>query len=380
MNIKRKIKDNLIHLPGFRTNRKIVVIESDDWGSIRMSSTEALNRLLAKGIKLDINKNNYDRLDTIASPSDMERLFETLQSVKDKNNNPAIITANSLVANPDFDKIKSSDYTEYHYEPITETMNRYYSQSSPFALWQEGMKSGVFYPQFHGREHLNVFLWLQLLRKNAAGVREAFDENVFCQRTYTADNSFITVLPAYNYNSEKERIFKKNAIHEGLALFEQLFGYRSLSAIAPCYTWDNFIEQCYLSEGIQYIQGSLYQTFTSWQKQQSNKKGKYHYMGQTNKLGQIYLIRNCMFEPSQYPTINSVDNCLYKIKLAFRWKKPAIISAHRLNFIGGLDVKNRDENLKSLSYLLKQITKQWADVEFMTSDSLGNIIKKNLKN
>ena len=32
---------NLSNLPGWRTSRKIVVIESDDWGTIRMPSNKA---------------------------------------------------------------------------------------------------------------------------------------------------------------------------------------------------------------------------------------------------------------------------------------------------------------------------------------------------
>lgn len=34
--LKNFIK-NLSHLPGWRTNRKIIVIDSDYWGSLRMS-------------------------------------------------------------------------------------------------------------------------------------------------------------------------------------------------------------------------------------------------------------------------------------------------------------------------------------------------------
>ena len=38
--IIRNIFHNLLSIPGWRTNRHIVVIESDDWGSIRMPSKE----------------------------------------------------------------------------------------------------------------------------------------------------------------------------------------------------------------------------------------------------------------------------------------------------------------------------------------------------
>ena len=48
MNIRR----TLAALPGWRTKRKLIVLESDDWGSIRMPSVEAYNNLQKAGIDL----------------------------------------------------------------------------------------------------------------------------------------------------------------------------------------------------------------------------------------------------------------------------------------------------------------------------------------
>ncbi|GAF03251.1 hypothetical protein [Saccharicrinis fermentans] len=51
-----------------------------------------------------------------------------------------------------------------------------------------------------------------------------------------------------------------------------------------------------------------------------------------------------------------------------------MISSHRVNYVGGLDVQNRSRGLKQLEQLLKQITKTWPDVEFITSEELGKIV------
>ena len=43
-----RIKQNVVNIPGWSTSRKIVVFESDDWGSIRVRSnndTHAANGL-----------------------------------------------------------------------------------------------------------------------------------------------------------------------------------------------------------------------------------------------------------------------------------------------------------------------------------------------
>ena len=54
--------------------------------------------------------------------------------------------------------------------------------------------------------------------------------------------------------------------------------------------------------------------------------------------------------------------------------KPAIISSHRINYIGSLVEENRAYNLSRLNNLLKIILEKWPDIEFMTSDQLGDLI------
>ena len=103
-------------------------------------------------------------------------------------------------------------------------------------------------------------------------------------------------------------------------------------------------------------------------------KKKLHYLGQKNKYHQYYLIRNCIFEPSLLKKLDTVDYTLNSIAIALKWNKPAIISSHRINYIGSLQEKNRTDNLLLLNKLIKQILKKWPDVEFMTSNMLGDII------
>src|SRR5690554_2833250 len=86
---------------GWTTDRKIIVIESDDWGSIRMPSREAYEKLLSYGIRVD--KCGFCKNDSLATEEDLNLLFNLLLSHKDSNNNPLVITANTLVANPDFE-------------------------------------------------------------------------------------------------------------------------------------------------------------------------------------------------------------------------------------------------------------------------------------
>jgi hypothetical protein len=104
MSLKQTIRSNLSNLPGWRTNRKIIVFESDDWGSIRMPSRETYESLRKAGIDIETGDNfRFNKYDSLATPRDLELLFETLSKVKDKTGRTAVFTPVSIVANPDFD-------------------------------------------------------------------------------------------------------------------------------------------------------------------------------------------------------------------------------------------------------------------------------------
>jgi len=82
-----------------------------------------------------------------------------------------------------------------------------------------------------------------------------------------------------------------------------------------------------------------------------------------------YYVRNCAFEPTD-PEFDGVEATMQQIQAAFRWNKPALISTHRANFVGGIDPSNRDAGLKELNKLLVSILKTWPDVEFMSSSHM----------
>lgn len=361
---------------GVKVDRHIVVFESDDWGSIRMPSSEARTRLLNNGIKLKA-PNTYDRVDTLASDSDLTALMEVLNSVKDKNGNPAIMTLNCVVANPDFKKIKESGFQQYYYEPFTETLNRYPNHRHAFEYWKEGMAKGLFRPQFHGREHLNPMKWMRCLREGDTSAMTGFEEGMFSVLCGDGRSNAFRVLDAYNIDIEGDYQFQQQAITEGLKLFERLFGFRSVTTIAPCYTWDDFTESVFLREGVRYLQGGVFQRHSNLYSQNHHVETK-RWMGQKNENNQIYLVRNCSFEPTERAVLDD-SRCMREISKQFKMHHPAVVSCHRQNFIGALDAKNRDENLKKFQSLISNIVRQYPDVEFLSSDQLGEHLKNKIQ-
>jgi hypothetical protein len=373
MNLRKNISRNLLNIRGWQSgDRKIVVIESDDWGTVRVSSREAYDYFLKNN--LPVNECPYNSNDMLESNEDMERLYETLSSVKDKNGNPALFTADNIVANPDFEKIKASGYQKYFYEPFTETYRRYPNHDKVLQLYKEGIERKMLLPQFHGREHVNVARWLKALQENDKAAHLAFEQNMFsvhAERSPKVVNEYMDALDA---DSAEELNAKPAIVEEGLHLFKKIWGFSSKSFIAPCYIWDTSLEMLLAQHDVKYIQGMVIQLEPVLEKGYQYKR-KYHYQGQRNKTGQHYLIRNAFFEPSTNPGFDWVSDCLHRIEVAFRWKKPAVISTHRLNFMGGLRPENRDDNLALFSSLLKKITQRWPGVEFMSSVQLGDLIQ-----
>ncbi|NLA49408.1 MAG: hypothetical protein GX876_08100 [Bacteroidales bacterium] len=316
---------------------------------------------------LNLADTEYNRFDTLESDKDLSRLFDVVRSFRDQKGNSPAITANVVIANPDFKKIRESDFSEYHFEPVAETLTRYPGRNGVISLWKSGNEEGVFHPQFHSREHVNVPRWMEALNRRSQKIMVAFDN----ETTFSGegDYNFMEVL---DFNSRDDLAFMKESLIEGLDLFEDMFGYRSLSFIPPCYTWDSEIEETLHLNGVRYIQGLFVQsvptgTFYNYRK-------KYHFLGNKNIHGQYYLIRNAFFEPSLSKISDPVGECLQRINIAFKLHKPAIICTHRINFMGELDPRNRDNNLELFRQLLDSILKAWPNVEFMTSDKLGDII------
>jgi len=372
--IRRRFARNAANYRGWRTERKIVVIESDDWGSTCMPSADTFQKLVRKGLRVD--QCPYTSFDALASEEDLEDLFSVLTEFRDVNNVHPSLTANVVMSNPDFAKIRESGFREYHGVPFTECLMRYPLHRRSFTLWKQGMSDHLFFPQFHGREHLNVKAWMKSLQEGQTAVRSVFDEEMFWPGSKEENSSGVKLRAAFDAEDLSEIDYHKEIIREGLEQFENFFGYRSKSFIAPNFIYHPALNKSLFDDGVNILQGMKYQKLpiTRNDKRELIRRVQ----GEKNDLGQHFLVRNCDFEPSQLPVgYDIVDTCLKDIESAFFWKKPAVITAHRLNFIGFINPENRERNLNHLRKLLKHLLKKWPDTEFMTSVELGELIKKS---
>ena len=371
----RNIKRTISNLSGWRINRRIIIFESDDWGSIRMPSRRIYNKLLNAGLNLNGGDGlRYSLFDTLASSSDFELLFELLNTFRDFNNIPAAFTANSVVANPDFEKIKENDFQHYYYELFTETLKKYNRSETTFKLWKEGISNRVFVPQFHGREHLNVPIWMRALRANDVETHMAFNEGMWSFIPKQLLLNGLEYEAAYQLDQPNDLETYKEIIIDGLNIFAGLFDYKAKYFVPPNGRINNSLNLTCYNEGIRYRSASEIQHEAIGF---GKTKKRRHWLGQKDVNGIRYIVRNCNFEPSKSGK-DWIDSCLNDIKIAFFMNKPAIISTHRVNYVGTHDVLNRDNGLKKLKELLTAIKKYWIDVQFLTTDQLGSLIDNEI--
>ena len=365
--MKQYLKKHFINCRGKRTKDKILVIESDDWGAIRIPDVKTQSVLAEKGI---INlKDPFSKFDILEDENDFNAMFSILANHQNNQKKNPVVTANMVMANPNFQKIKEDNYTAYHFEPFQETYQRYHPDLNTYKKLKQGIQQQLIYPQFHAREHLNVNLWLQRLQQKEQNFLEAFDLKCFAIDDHNSENARGNLMATYDYQNDKELKYIRQSIIEGLELFKKEFGFNSKTTIAPCYVWNDKIEDIFRFQKVQHFQSSYVQQYNSIDQQKHIRRSMF--MGKTNKQNQTYGIRNVLFEPALNSNINWVDKAMESIEIAFFWGKPAVIGSHRINYVAGLSEENRTNSLFQLDELLTKVIKKWPDIQFINSEELS---------
>lgn len=369
LTLRQKLSKNYINAIGWHTKHKYAVIESDDWGSIRMFSRAYYNNLLSKGVQVD--KHLFDKNDALEDGDDLSNLFEVLQSVKDKNGNHAVFTPLCVVANPNFEKIEASNFTEYHYETTLQTYKHYHGAENTHNVAMQGIHYKLWAPQFHAREHLQYKRYLKALQTNNQLEYECFQN----RSILGIANSELDYFPAYAIDAKEDIAELNIAISDGISLFEKMYGYKPISFCPPCGVVNTELFKAFAKEGVWGLQSGQYFSPEG----DGTIKHHQHRWGYTNDQAQLFTRRNCTFEPVKNHELDWANRCMKEIEIAFRWGKPACINSHRVSYIGRIFKENRDDSLKQLEKLLKMIVKRWPDVEFISSEILFNIIKEDKK-
>jgi hypothetical protein len=358
------------NLIGWRTRQKFVVIESDDWGAIRTPSPKILEALEQGPNPITVSR--FDRFDCLESRSDLELLFELLSSHKDSRGKTAKMTLNTVMGNPEFSAIRDSDFVDFRHEHFFDSYLHYHGQDLR-DLWHSAIDSQTVQPQFHAREHLNSRLWLRDLRDDVPGVRRAFDLGFFALRGQTSSPNQSNYLAAYWCENQSDLEAVRQVLREGLRIFEDTFGFPSATFIPCNYIFPSDLEEELRDAGVSMIQGQRGQAVPVVE-DGGRLAFRRRYTGQVSETGLRYSVRNVVFEPYADQSRDAVDTALRQISEAFMLRRPAILVTHRINYVSGLDIENRDSSLRKLDLLLSAIRKKWPDVRFLGSADLAELV------
>ena len=360
------------NLRGWKTSRKLVLIESDDWGAIRMPGPDVYQQLLSAGIPVD--RHPYDRLDCLETREDFQALMNVIDAHRSESGRPATFTFNTIMGNPDFDAIEADDFQRFHHQHLFDSY-RYYHDEDLEPCWQAAKSSRLIQPQFHGREHLNVPLWMRDLQASRRETRIAFKHGFYGLTTRTSSPHQSNYLAAYWTESGAELQSARERLESGLSLFRQTFLFASTTFIPCNFVFPSALEPVVHKSGVRLIQGQRGQLAPD---PEGGGPGiRRAYTGQNSRNGLRYSVRNVKFEPFEDESADWVGSALRQIAQAFRLKTPAIISTHRVNYTSGMSIPHRDRSLKLLDQLLGWILTRWPEVEFVSSDELFAIMESS---
>jgi len=321
-----------------KTYPRILTISSDDWGGSEPPETA----------------------------EDLARISMSLKKLKDAFENPPQFTAYFVAGGPDFDKVVHSNFQEYSWKFC------YNTRPEMVPAWKDAISEGMWGMQFHGLEHSNVLLLMDLLRKDRFGFQQAFRDNHVPTRKDNEQNWFhmiesdprlrylgcafidATVYPpkAMPYHIQLAQV------RQGKAEIERLFGVRLQVGTAPTYQWDTNTWKAFREVGLKYIETSPRQIERPWIG--SSLKKTWHRAGYGKRYRNIKaIIRNVDYEPvwnEKYSWARGMDGpaALELCRKLLSRRAPVVISTHRLNYVD-LPEEKKNTNCDGLRWILENL-------------------------
>lgn len=355
----------LRQLIGKKTNRKIIVIESDDWGSFRFKN---------KAVRDFYMKNpqpgqwmHYN--DCFESYEDLKALDDVLKSVKDIHGNPVKFTLLFNPANPDFKKIEESNYKTYHYESFKQTLRQRDDGALILEWYNNAITNQIIEVGFHGREHLHVNAWMSALQEGDKCTINGLKHRIWGQARLYSNEKRLSFRSNFLIDDIAELKGLQDNIVEGIKIMNSTFVKKITYFLPPEGAYHLELNKTLVSNGIKYV--GLPRLHNNPLDHKWYQK-KLFWLGKKTKEGLTVITRNVMFEPCSPQSGDWVNFAMTQIETAFKYKNPAVISTHRANYVSSLIPENRTNGLKQLRDLLSKITQKWPDVEFMTSSELGS--------
>jgi hypothetical protein len=363
---------SLKHFPGWRTNTKYVAFAADDYGSIRTANAKAVIYLRQRNAYFG---GQMDEFDSVETRADLEALFDVLSKHSDFSGRTAEFTAYFLTANPDCKFIMRNRH--YAYETLTQTYERLAAEEpaayeGTWKMLSEGFSNRLVTPQFHGREHFSVPLIEEKIRLSSKDLFAALEVGSMAGLTNLAQLPSVTFTQAFGLHDIKLLDNQRDIIQEGLELFEETFGFPSITFTPPVLKLHQSLDKFVFSLGVKSIHKPL---FGSQPLGNGRMRRSVNFLSPSQRERPGKLVRTLSFEPCNGKKSDPVGQALLEMEVAFRWGKPAIISTHRVNYAGHINSDNRKRGLEKLDQFLQRMLEKWPDIRFVTVNELVEIME-----
>jgi len=161
-----------------------------------------------------------------------------------------------------------------------------------FAFWKKGEQQKLFVPEFHGREHLNVNLWMKALQQKDKNTLAAFNHK--CWGFRPQNLSGIGYQAAFYLEKPESLAYHREVIRSGVQLFEQLHGRSPRFFVPP----NGSIHQEVINEATKLVMNYVSSPKIHLEPQGNGKvKRHFRYLGKKGINNLIYLTRNFFLNP-----------------------------------------------------------------------------------
>jgi hypothetical protein len=343
---------------GFRFDRPLLVLQSDDWGRAGLRDQEGLEALQAAGITL--GECPYD-LYTLETAADLHALRELLAAHCDSTGRPAVLGMNFVVSNLDLPKMKIANFQRVQQLPLAEGLPSGWSRPGLADAYRDGIAQGVFFPALHGTTHFCQ----QAVERSLA----AAGERAQLLRTFwEAGTPYIHWrMPwiGYEYWDPEQPAdqrflppqVQQDLIGAAVGGFVKMFSRLPTSACAPGYRADRSTHQAWARHGIHVTQGG------------PGSPRPPH----IDRDGLLQLSRTVEFEPAVQPGF-SVHDAVTAASRCLDRGLPAVVSIHSINFHSTIrDFRSR--TLAALSEFLLALNSRHPNLLYLDDNDLYQLVQ-----